>query len=176
MNIAFHSVPCIHSEWAIFGDDDRDASRKLLYLYQNTVRQDLTIPIIGLCYVQMWKWIIMISLCDTFSGPRAMLKSLRNHRQSQQPTRMNDGLLIADSEKEIVFHGHCVDCNWVCTSKQVGLEVNTIIGYVMGWRNSKSTKLSSSDAPTLNSQIGWPVPRECNTDTRMRDPNCGRYL
>ena len=35
-----------------------------------------------------------------------MLKSLRNHRQSQQPTGRNGGLLGADAEKKIVFHGH----------------------------------------------------------------------
>ena len=78
----------------------------------------------------------------------------------QQPTRRNGG-----------FHGHWIDCNWVCTSK-LGLEVNKIIADVMGWLNSKSFKLSSSDAPTLRSEIGWPVPRECNT--RMCDPKCGR--
>ena len=33
------------------------------------------------------------------SGAREMLKSLRNYRQSQQPTRRNGGLLRADAER-----------------------------------------------------------------------------
>ena len=37
VNIAFQSVPCIHAEWAILGDDVHDASRRLLYFYWNTV-------------------------------------------------------------------------------------------------------------------------------------------
>ena len=44
----------------------------------------------------------------------------------------------------------------------------------MGWLNSKSIELSSSDDPTLRPQIGWLVSRECSTDTRMCDPKCGR--
>ena len=57
-----------------------------------------------------------------------MLKSLRNHRQSQQPTGSNGGLMGADAEKEN-------NLSWSlnrCTSKQMGLEVNTIIGDVRG--------------------------------------------
>ena len=94
-----------------------------------------------------------------------MLKSLRNRRQSQQPTGRNGGLSGP-------IHGHQIDRNWVCTSKQVGLEVNTIIEDVRGWRNSKRIELLSSDDPTPSSQIGWAVPRECNT--RMRDTKCGQ--
>ena len=41
--------------------------------------------------------------CDIFSGARGMLKSLRNHRQSQQPTGQNGGLLGADAEKNEFF-------------------------------------------------------------------------
>ena len=52
------------------------------------------------------------------------------------------------------------------------LEVNTIIEDVVGWRNSKRIELLSSDDQTPSSQIGWAVPRECNT--RMRDPKCSR--
>ena len=54
----------------------------------------------------------------------------------------------------------------------MGLEINTIIEDVRGWRNSKRIELLSSDDPTPSSQIGWAVPRECNT--RMRDPKCSR--
>ena len=50
--------------------------------------------------------------------------------------------------RKIVFRGHLIDRNWVYTSKQVGMEVNTIIGDVMGWKNSKTLELSSSDDPT----------------------------
>ena len=74
--------------------------------------------------------------------------------------------------EKIVFHGHSIDCSYVCTSKQVGLEVNTIIEDVRGWRNSKRIELLRSDDPTPSSQIGWVAPRECNT--RMRDPKCSR--
>ena len=102
-------------------------------------------------------------LCDIYSGAHEMLKSLCNHRQSQQPRR-NGGLADA---------GHQIDYNWVCTSKQVGLEVNTIIRDVMGWRHSKSIELSSSDDQThVADWVG--VPNECNTDTHMPDHKCGR--
>ena len=104
VNIAFQSVPCIHAEWAILGGDVRDASRLLLYFCIERLRQALNIAMIGLYYVQMWKWIVMIFLCDIFSGARRMLESLHNHRQSQQPTGRNGGLLGADAEKKIVFH------------------------------------------------------------------------
>ena len=43
----------------------------------------------------------MISLCHIFSGAGGMLKSLCNHRQSQQQTRRHGGLLVADAEKKI---------------------------------------------------------------------------
>ena len=55
-----------------------------------------------------------------------------------------------------VFLCYLMDWYWLCTSKQVGLEVNTIIGDVMGWQNSKSIELWRSDYPTISSQIGWP--------------------
>ena len=65
---------------------------------------------IGLYYVQMWKQIVMIFLCDIFSGARGMLKSLRNHEagsaayrhQLSQPTwRL---LVRADAENNKVSH------------------------------------------------------------------------
>ena len=46
--------------------------------------QALDITMVGVYHVQMWKRIVMIFLCDIFSGPRRMLKSLRNHRQPQR--------------------------------------------------------------------------------------------
>ena len=55
---------------------------------------------VRLYYIQMWKRIVMIFSCDIFSGARGILKSLRNHRQSQQPTGRNGGLMRADAEKE----------------------------------------------------------------------------
>ena len=66
---------------------------------------------------------------------------------SQQPTRRNGELLVADyAEKKISLSW---SFNWLQLSLyQVGLEVNTVIGDVMGWRNSKSIELSSSDDPT----------------------------
>ena len=131
--------------------------------------QALDITMVGV-YVQMWKWIEMIFLCDIFSGTRGMLKSLRNHRQSQRPNGKTWRIVGGRCWEKIVFHGHSIDCSYVCTSKQVGLEVNTIIEDVRGWQNSKRIELLSSDDPTPSSQIGWAAPRECNT--RMRDPKC----
>ena len=58
----------------------------------------------------------------------------------------------------------------LCTSKQVGLRVRTIIGDLMGWRNSMSIQLSSGDDPI---QVADLVYRECNTDTPMWDPKYG---
>ena len=115
---------------------------------------------------------LIIFLCDIFSGARGMLKSLRNHRQSQRPNGKTWRIVGGRCWEKIVFHGHSIDCSYVCTSKQVGLEVNTIIEDVRGWRNSKRIELLSSDDPTPSSQIGWAAPCECNT--RMRDPKCSR--
>ena len=56
--------------------------------------------------------------------------------------------MVAMLRKKSLFYGHQIDCNWVCTSKQVILEVTIMIGDVMGWQNSKSIKLSSRDDPT----------------------------
>ena len=70
------------------------------YIFIEKTWQALNITTVGLYYVQMWKWIVMIFLCDIFSGARGMLKSLRNHRQSQQPTGRNGGLSGADAEKK----------------------------------------------------------------------------
>ena len=55
--------------------------------------------------------------------------------------------LVALLRKWLVLHRHQIDCNWVCTSKLVGQDVNTIIGDVIGWQNSKNIELSSSDDP-----------------------------
>ena len=84
---------------------------------------------------------------------------------------MADSRLGADAEKKVSY-GHSIDFNCVCASKQVGLEVNTIIEDVRGRRNSKRIELLCSDDPTPSSQIAWAVPREYNT--RMRNPTCSR--
>ena len=130
--------------------------------------QALNIAMLRLYYVQMWKWIVMIFLCDIFSGAGGMLKWLRNHRQSQQPTGRNGGLPGANAEKR-----------WSLNRLQLslyqqagGIRSKYNSGDIRGWRNSKRIELLSSDDPTSGSQIGWAVHRECNT--RMRDPKCGR--
>ena len=55
-----------------------------IYIFIEKPWQALDITMVGVHHVQMWKWIVMIFLCD-ISGARGMLKSLRNHRQSQRP-------------------------------------------------------------------------------------------
>ena len=55
-----------------------------IYIFIEKTWQDLDITMVGVYHVQMWKWIVMIFLCD-ISGARGVLKSLRNHRQSQRP-------------------------------------------------------------------------------------------
>ena len=72
-----------------------------IYIFIEKSWQALDITMVGVYHVQMWKWIVMMFLCD-ISGARGMLKSLRNHRQS---TGRNGGLLGADAEKK-VFYGH----------------------------------------------------------------------
>ena len=109
----------------------------------------------------MWKSIVIIFLWVIFSGARGMLKSLRNHNSQREEMADWWGPML---RKKIIFHGHQIDCNWVWTSKQVGLEVNTIIEDVRGWRNSKRIELLlSSNDPTSRSQIEWAVHCECNT-------------
>ena len=71
------------------------------YIFIENLWQALDITMVGVYHVQMWKWIVMIFLCD-ISGARGMLKSLRNH---SAPTGRNGRLLGADAEKK-VFHGH----------------------------------------------------------------------
>ena len=55
-----------------------------IYIFIIKPWQALDIAMVGVYHVQMRKWIVMIFLCD-ISGARGMLKSLRNHRQSQRP-------------------------------------------------------------------------------------------
>ena len=90
-----------------------------------------------------------------------MLKSLRNHRQSQPESQRPNGkkwrIVGGRCWEKIAFMAIKIDCNCVCTSKQVGLEVNTIIEDVRGWRNSKRIELLSSDDPTPSP--GHPVRR-----------------
>ena len=56
-----------------------------VYIFIEKPWQALDITMVGVYYVQMWKWILMIFLCDIFSGARGMLKPLCNHRQLQRP-------------------------------------------------------------------------------------------
>ena len=81
VNVAFQSLPYIHAEWAILVDDVRDASVDY-YIFIEIPWQALNIPMVGLYNVQMWKWIVMIFLCDIFSI-------------TQEPTRRNGGMLVA---------------------------------------------------------------------------------
>ena len=67
-----------------------------IYIFIEKSWQALDITMVGVYHVQMWKWIVMMFLCD-ISGARGMLKSLRNHRQS---TGRNGALLGADVEKK----------------------------------------------------------------------------
>ena len=84
-----------------------------------------------------------------------MLKSLRNHLIT---TRRNGGRivaggpgLVADAEKEknnrsfTVIKSIAIE---FVPAKQVGIDVNTIIGDVMASRSSQSIELSSSDDQT----------------------------
>ena len=76
--------------------------------------QALDITMVGVYHVQMWKWIVMIFLCDIFSGARGMLKSLRNHRQSQRP----------DGKKWRIVGGRCWEKNclsWSLNRLQLSL-------------------------------------------------------
>ena len=129
----------------------------------------------------------MIFLCNIFSGAHGMLKWLRKRQsaitklpaesgQSQQSTR--NGREMADCwwpmlrTNSLSWSLNQLHLSQQPTSKQLGLEINNIIVDIMGWLNNKSFELSSSDAPTLRFEIGWPVPRECNTS--MCDPKFGR--
>ena len=55
-----------------------------IYIFIEKPWQALDITMVGVHHVQLWKWIVMIFLCD-ISVARGMLKSLHNHRQSQRP-------------------------------------------------------------------------------------------
>ena len=108
-------MSCIHAEWAILGDDNRNdvgaASRRLTFLskYRDSPKYSNNRVILR-PDVEINRYDI---LGDIFSGARGMLKSLRNHKTGSgslrclpllsQPTRsLNGGLLArADTEKKI---------------------------------------------------------------------------
>ena len=143
------------AEWAILGVDVPPwtcpaASRRLIF-YWNIAT--------GLNYCD-GRLILRLNVqinfneffsCDIFSGARGMLKSLRNHNKKKwQPDcrwwpwaggrcweKKNRTFTVIKSIA-IAF----------LPVKQVGMDVNTIIGDVMASRNSQSIKLSSSDDPT----------------------------
>ena len=82
-----------------------------------------------------------------------MLKSLRNHlittrRNGRRIVAGGPGL-VADAEKKnrsfTVIKSIAIE---FVPAKQVGMDVNTIIGDGMASRNSQSIELSSSDDPT----------------------------
>ena len=76
-----------------------------IYIFIEKPWQALDITMVGVYHVQMWKWIVMIFLCD-ISGARGMLKSLRNHRQSQRPNGKKWRIVGSRCWEKIVFHGH----------------------------------------------------------------------
>ena len=63
---------------------DSELERRHLSPPHFNIRQALNITMIGLYYVQMWKLIVMLFLCDIFSGARGMLKSLCNHNSQRE--------------------------------------------------------------------------------------------
>ena len=107
----------------------------IIYIFIEKPWQALDITMVGVYHIQMWKWIVMIFLCNIFSGARRMLKSLRIHQQSQRP----------NGKKWWIVGGQFLEKNSLSWSlnrlqlslynKQVGLEVNTIIEDVRGWRS-----------------------------------------
>ena len=88
VNIAFQSVPCIHAEWAILGDDVCAASRTLIFCW-NTATGPKYIDRVPLRPNVEINCNDGFFSCDIFSEAGGMLKSLCNHQQSQQPTRRN---------------------------------------------------------------------------------------
>ena len=76
-----------------------------IYIFIEKPWQALDITMVGVYHVQMWKWIVMIILCD-ISGAREMFKSLRNHRQSQRPNGKKWRIVGGRCWEKIVFHGH----------------------------------------------------------------------
>ena len=82
-----------------------------------------------------------------------MLKSLRNHlittgRNGRRIVAGGPGLM-ADAEKKnrsfTVIKSIAIE---FVPARQVGMDVNTIIGDIMASRNSQSIELSSCDDPT----------------------------
>ena len=76
-----------------------------IYIFIEKPWQALDITMVGVYHIETWKWIVKIFLCD-ISGARGMLKSLRNHRQSQGPNGKKWRIVGGQAEKKIVFHGH----------------------------------------------------------------------
>ena len=157
-------MPCIHAEWAISGDDVRDASRRLSYFYWNTMTgpkysngRAILHPNVEMNCTDIFMWYIFWSMwnhCPINSQQEEMAQCWWQMLRKKNSLSWSVNRLLLSLYQQAG-----------------GLEVNTIIGDVMDWRNNKSIKLWRSDDLTLRSQIGWAVPRECNT--RMCDPKCG---
>ena len=104
----------------------------------------------------------MIFLYDIFSGSRAMLKPWRNNRQSQQLTRRNGRLLVADSETKISL-------SWSLNRLQLSLyqqagETGSKYSYLRRNGLTEQEKTSSCRVVMIRHswQIGWLVPtRTC---------------
>ena len=109
---------------------------------------------IGLYYVQMWKQIVMIFLCDIFSGARGRLKSLHNHKagsdacrqlQSEEMAEMADcwwGPMQRKTKSRMMLKYIAIE---FVQAQQIWLKVNTILG--TKWVDG-TVRESSSDDPT----------------------------
>ena len=71
----------------------------------------IDITMVGVYHVQMWKWIVKIFLCN-ISGAHGMLKSLRNHRQSQRP----------NGKKWRIVGGRCWEKLFFMVIKSIAIE------------------------------------------------------
>ena len=79
-----------------------------IYIFIEKPWQALDITMVGVYHVQMWKWIVMIFLCDIVSGARWNAKVIAQSPAIIAPQReeMADCWLGANAEKKIFFHGH----------------------------------------------------------------------
>ena len=128
----------------------------------------------------MWKWIVMIFLCEIFFGASGMLKSsLRNHKAGSAACRYYHNQpedSMADCwcgpgcrEKNQVSHDDWIDCNWVFTRTTDRTEGKYNFVDVMGWRNSKKIKQRWSNS---GRRLGGPL--STSVTRRMSDPECCR--
>ena len=152
-------MPWIHAAWVILGDDVRTASRRLIFFIE-ILQQALYIPIIWLYYIQMWKQIV-VKFYVTYFLEHVECSShwavTSYHNQQEEIANCWWPMLRKNKTKQSFMVIKSIAIR-LCTSKQVGLRVNTIIGDVMGWQNSKSIELSSSDDLTQVADLGDQCP------------------